>query len=313
MRCNMTFSHMMPVALVLPSQDASGIVSGTTAFPRSRQSKWSERYLLLVMWYHWHHEMQRASPMSPLHSLNQDNQNELQHHLFGHVSPLVLASVTWHWCWHPVMPMAPLHSFSQDNWNEGQHDFLVKWSHWHWHHMMHVALSMAPFHSLGEDDWNEVQHDLFGHVITLALTLASHYALDNQHWHHMMLTALSIDSLHSLCPDSWNGVKHNFFGHVMPLASHDAASIGVKCCKFIGVSIMQTASSVAPLHSLDQKDQWGVIIPFLVMWHQQHQHWHHPQDNQNVVHMIFSLCDATCTVVSITWCGQQLQCHQCIP
>ena len=34
-------------------------------------------------------------------------------------------------------------------------------------------MPIAPLHSLGQDNQNEVQHDIFGHVMPLALVLAS--------------------------------------------------------------------------------------------------------------------------------------------
>ena len=47
-------------------------------------------------WHHWHwcwcHGMPTVFQMAPLHSLGQDNQNEVKHGIFGHVTPLVLAS-----------------------------------------------------------------------------------------------------------------------------------------------------------------------------------------------------------------------------
>ena len=38
--------------------------------------------------------MPMPSSMTPLHSLGHDNQNEVQHDLFGHVMPLALALVS---------------------------------------------------------------------------------------------------------------------------------------------------------------------------------------------------------------------------
>ena len=46
--------------------------------------------------------------------------------------------------------------------------------HWHQKHMVPMALSTAPLHSLDKHDQHEVQHDLFGHVIPVAIALASH-------------------------------------------------------------------------------------------------------------------------------------------
>ena len=89
----------------------------------------------------------------------------------------------YHWHQHHVMQkallMAPLHSLGQDNQNEVQHYFLVMWHHWHQHqhHMMLLALSIAPVHSLCPADQSEVQHDISGHVMSLALVLASHDAI----------------------------------------------------------------------------------------------------------------------------------------
>ena len=52
---------------------------------------------------------------------------------------------------------------------------IVRHHYWHWpqHQVMLKALSAAPLHSSGQNNQNEVQHDLFGHVVSLALALAS--------------------------------------------------------------------------------------------------------------------------------------------
>ena len=42
---------------------------------------------------------------------------------------------------------------------------------------MLMALPNAPLQLLGQDDRNEVQHEISGHVIPLALMLASHDAI----------------------------------------------------------------------------------------------------------------------------------------
>ena len=53
-------------------------------------------------------------------SLVQDEQNEVQHDFFGHVTPMALASAS-----HDVYSIAipPLHSLCPDDQSEGQHDF----------------------------------------------------------------------------------------------------------------------------------------------------------------------------------------------
>ena len=78
----------------------------------------------------------------------------------------------WHHQWHHSILYVKMI-------NEVQHDFLVMCYHWHWHkqHVMLMALSMAQMHFLHQDEWNEVQHDLSGHVMPLALMLASHTAI----------------------------------------------------------------------------------------------------------------------------------------
>ena len=48
--------------------------------------------------------------MSPFHFLGEDDQNEIEHHIFGHVMPMALS-------------VEPLHLFSQHNQNAVQHDF----------------------------------------------------------------------------------------------------------------------------------------------------------------------------------------------
>ena len=46
-------------------------------------------------WHHchwcWCHMMQTVLSLVPLHSLGEDNSNEVQHHVFGHLTPMVLA------------------------------------------------------------------------------------------------------------------------------------------------------------------------------------------------------------------------------
>ena len=79
----------------LASQDANGIKIGTITFLRSRQLKWGV-ISLFGHWYHWHwilcHMILTVLPMAPLHSPHQDNWNEVQHHGYDHVTPLVLTS-----------------------------------------------------------------------------------------------------------------------------------------------------------------------------------------------------------------------------
>ena len=92
---------------------------------------------------------------------------------------------------------------------------------------------MASLHSTGQDDRNEVQHDFSGHVMPLALELASHNAVSilnvtitflrsrqskleflvmwhdyHWHWHHMMpLVLVSHDALGSvLVSDDANSI-----------------------------------------------------------------------------------------------------------
>ena len=113
MRSNVTFLlmwhschwyHMMP--LVLVSHEAIGISVNVTWC--LQHHKW-HRYIFqvkmtevrcsmtfLVIWCHWHwhqhHVIQTVLLMAPLHSLGPDDQNEVQHYFFGHVTQLAPAS-----------------------------------------------------------------------------------------------------------------------------------------------------------------------------------------------------------------------------
>ena len=76
------FGHMMPLAQVFASHDADSIINGTIVFLRTRWSKWSQTWLL-VMGCHWSqhqcHMIMRASSVAPLHSLGQDDQSDVQY------------------------------------------------------------------------------------------------------------------------------------------------------------------------------------------------------------------------------------------
>ena len=60
-----------------------------------------------------------VSSMALLYSLGPDNQNEVQHDLFGHSNPSVLMLVS---CESSSIINGPLHSLGQDDGNEVQHD-----------------------------------------------------------------------------------------------------------------------------------------------------------------------------------------------
>ena len=83
------------IAWVSASFDQNSIINGTIAFLLSRWSNKGQNDLLVRPHYWpWHHVILTVLSMAPFNSLNQDNQNEFQHYLFGHVMPLLLVSVS---------------------------------------------------------------------------------------------------------------------------------------------------------------------------------------------------------------------------
>ena len=149
----------------------------------------------------------------------------------------------WHQCQCHIMlmdsSMAPFHSLCQNDWNEVQYDFLVMCCHWHWHkqHVMLMALSITSLHFLDQDDQNEVQHDFSGHLMPLALMLASQDVTCI-----VKGTTTSLTSRQSKCGATW------IFGHVtqliLPLAWHNATGVGVTLCHWhqCQCHVMLTAS-----------------------------------------------------------------------
>ena len=167
-----------------------------------------------VTGWQWHHLMLKALSMVQLHLLGQDNENEVQYDVFGHVLPLVLSLALWCWWyhqWHHSIPLVktiemkynmmiwPFDAIDTDisvtwwQWHLEWHHwipevnmtkmrcnmtFLVTWchKHCHWHYVLQMVSSMAAFDSLGKDDQNKVQHHCCGHVMPLAPVLASHDA-----------------------------------------------------------------------------------------------------------------------------------------
>ena len=103
------FDHAMPLVQVSASQYADGSMNETIAFPRamapyisqSKTIKMGSNMNFLAMWCHWywhqHHVMLITSSVKPTHSLGQDEQSEVQHDIFGHVTQLALA-----WASHNV-------------------------------------------------------------------------------------------------------------------------------------------------------------------------------------------------------------------
>ena len=126
--------------------------------------------------------------MAPLHSLGQDDQNEVQHNIFGHVIPFgpALASCHPYSIVHGTIPflrsrklkwdatllfghLLPLALAISVTWCQQQYQwhhcipwvtvtnmrcnmtFWVMWFHWYWHHchVMLIVSSVAPVHFLG--------------------------------------------------------------------------------------------------------------------------------------------------------------------
>ena len=129
-----------------------------------------------------------ASSIATLHSLGQDDWKDLQHYIFGHVTPLALASASHN---KDSLVNGTIAFLVQDDQNEVQHklfghvmslalashdtdgiingtfafigltikmrfsmSFLVMWCHWCWH--QHHMMPMALLHSLGQDDQNDM-------------------------------------------------------------------------------------------------------------------------------------------------------------
>ena len=128
--------------------------------------------MFLVIRCHLHqcHLMPNDTVYGTIHFLDQDNQNEEQHDFFGHVMPLVLASVSCD-ADNVISHTIAFLISRQSNW--GASWLFVMWCHWHQCHMKPTVSSMAPLHSLGQDNLTEVQHDIFGHAIPLVLVSAS--------------------------------------------------------------------------------------------------------------------------------------------
>ena len=155
----------------------------------------------------------------------QDNWNEVQ---LGHVMPLALVSVS-HNAYGIINGTILFLLSIWLKWSAAW--FLVMCWIWclHKQHVMQMALSIESLHLLGQDNWNEMQCDFSGHVMPLALMLASHddhqYCQTNHyisyiktikmrrnmtflimwhnchwHWHIMMpLVLVSLSVLHDFC------------------------------------------------------------------------------------------------------------------
>ena len=86
-----TLSHVMSLALASVSHNANGVINGTIAFLRSKQSKWGnmtswscETFSTTITCCPWHLQWH--------HSLGQDYWNGMQHDdFFSHVTALVAA------------------------------------------------------------------------------------------------------------------------------------------------------------------------------------------------------------------------------
>ena len=90
-------------------------------------------FVITWSWWHcqWHH----------LHSLCQDNWNNVQHYVFGHLMPLAPASCGS----NDIVYGTNVQSLGHDDQNKVQHDFLIMQFHWHQHHMVPTVLSRAHY------------------------------------------------------------------------------------------------------------------------------------------------------------------------
>ena len=187
--------------------DTDDIVNGILLFGRSRWLKQDAIWPLQSCDANvgipgcWQH----ALSVAPLHLLVQDDQNEMQHNFFNHLTLLALVSAS---CDTTCILIAPLHLLGQDVWSNVQHKFVgyvmllklesvshdtmrytmmflvVMWCHWHQHqhHVMPVASSVTPLHLFGQDNQNEVLHNFCSYsAIDTGFSLT--WCQQCHHWH----------------------------------------------------------------------------------------------------------------------------------
>ena len=167
---------------------------------------------------------------------------------------------------------------------------------------------MAPLHSEGKNNQNEVQHDLFGHVMPLALVLASHNVNDTGPAIILMPASSSIAPKHSLGQDKWNHMQLDFSGTVIPLALalHDCTEIGVKC----HVMSLELASASCDADGITD-DTIAFLRSRLSKWGETWLLFHHmtPRLSKWGETWLFWSYDT----IGITWFQWQCQCHHWIP
>ena len=219
----------------------------------------------------------------------------------GHVMQLVLALVSYN---VDGNVNGTMYLLAKDDQEEGQHDFWVMYCHW-----QHCILEVKTFemkcnmiswsfdatgtgisvkwyqqhhqwHQCRLDNWNEVQQDFFSPV----MPLIPKTGLIWFHWHWclcqvMLLHCVSIingtTAFVRLRWSKWSATWPS--GHLMLLA-------------LASESIMPTAWSMAPLHSLAKYNCRempcdAIAIGVRITCHRQHHQWHHcislGKDDQN--------------------------------
>ena len=172
-----------PLASASATNDADGTVNGTTKFLRSRQLKWGH-VKVTALW------------IAPLISLGQNDQNDMQHDFFDHVTPLASLFVShhatgfgvsirchqWHYQCHCCIPWVKIIDMKCNI------TFLVLWHHLHWNwHNQWLSLKF-----LGQDEQHELQHDSFDHVMAITITWYK--------WHYEWHMTLMLEMVPSLVP-----------------------------------------------------------------------------------------------------------------
>ena len=206
------------------------------------------------------------------------------------------------------MPMelsiVPLQSLGQDPWNSVQHYFFIIWFCWH-QHQHHLSQCHHQWHHcicLGKIIKMSYNMTNFGHVIQLALASESHdaYSIINQ-------TIAFLNNMRC----NWNEMQQDFW----PLDATGIKSEITWChLHWYLCHMMLMPSSVAPLHSLGQYNQYevphgffGHVMPLALVSHHaigisisiMWCYWHQWQDCMMPVAMVLVSHDVT--GVSIAW------------